>query len=247
MFFYLFLKSTILKNFETNPKFLSILLVGSVCYLVIHAFLSFTNPELFSRLKIYYCVVLLLDSVMTYYQYNNSASNTNNANNLNIDSSNKNFMEQIFELKDTMEGLVTKRDITSSQECQSLSPNPGPIPKQCKKSEPVNDDSNISENKAIQKTQNTDTPHNTDTTQNTETPLETPQKIKDHSNSQESINEPDNSSSLKVQGGGQSTKISDIIKKREIQPEKLVIEDSQSEMGSEIDFDITEFENTLKD
>ena len=238
MFFYLFLKSTILKNFETNPKFLSILLVGSVCYLVIHAFLSFTNPELFSRLKIYYCVVLILDSVMTYYQYNDSASslsNTNNTNNSNIDSSNKNFMEQIFELKDTMEGLVAKKDTTSSQESPSSSPNPNPNtnPKQDKKSEPVNDDSNISEHKAIQKTQ--------DTSQDTSP------EIKDNSVRKEPINELDNSSSLKVQGGGQSTKISDIIKKREIQPEKPVIEDSQSEMGSEIDFDITEFENTLKD
>ena len=228
MFFYLFLKSTILKNFETNPKFLSILLVGSVCYLVIHAFLSFTNPELFSRLKIYYCVVLILDSVMTYYQYNDSASslsNTNNTNNSNIDSSNKNFMEQIFELKDTMEGLVTQRDTTSSQESPSQNPDKNP--------KSVKDDSNISEHKAIQKTQ--------DTSQDTSP------EIKDNSVRKEPINELDNSSSLKVQGGGQSTKISDIIKKREIQPEKPVIEDSQSEMGSEIDFDITEFENTLKD
>ena len=233
MFFYLFLKSTILKNFETNPKFLSILLVGSVCYLVIHAFLSFTNPELFSRLKIYYCVVLILDSVMTYYQYNDNAKNINAANNTNIDSSNKNFMEQIFELKDTMEGLVTQRDTTFSQEC------PIPKPKPDKKPKSVKDDSNISEHKAIQKTQNTDTSQNTSQNSFSE--------IKGNSNSQESINEQDDSSSLKVQGGGQSTKISDIIKKREIQPEKLVIEDSQSEMGSEIDFDITEFENTLKD
>lgn len=239
MFFYLFLKSTILKNFETNPKFLSILLVGSVCYLVIHAFLSFTNPELFSRLKIYYWVVLLLDSVMTYYQYNDSANNANNANNSNIDSSSKNFMEQIFELKDTMEGLVAKKDTTSSQESPSSSPNPNTNPKQDKKSEPVNDDSNISEHKAIQKTQNTDTSQNTSQNSLSE--------IKGNSNSQESINELDNKTDLEVQEGGQSTKISDIIKKREIQPEKPVIEDSQSEMGSEIDFDITEFENTLKD
>jgi hypothetical protein len=165
---------------------------------------------------------------MTYYQYNDSASslsNTNNTNNSNIDSSNKNFMEQIFELKDTMEGLVTQRDTTSSQESPSQNPDKNP--------KSVKDDSNISEHKAIQKTQ--------DTSQDTSP------EIKDNSVRKEPINELDNSSSLKVQGGGQSTKISDIIKKREIQPEKPVIEDSQSEMGSEIDFDITEFENTLKD
>ena len=69
MFFYLYLKSNLIKSFETNPKFLSVMLIGSITYLIIHAFLSFIKPVLFSKIKIYFWIILLLDIVMTYHNY----------------------------------------------------------------------------------------------------------------------------------------------------------------------------------
>ena len=54
MFYYLFMKSSLIKKFETNPKFLSVFLVGSFCYMLVHAFLNFGAPDLFNKIKVYF-------------------------------------------------------------------------------------------------------------------------------------------------------------------------------------------------
>ena len=102
MFFYLYSNSNLIKSFESNPKYISILLFGSISYLLIHAFLSFTKPKLLSKIKMYFWIIISLDIILTYNNYNTSNSNSKESNN--------SFVEQIFNIKNSIDKLVLNRN-----------------------------------------------------------------------------------------------------------------------------------------
>ena len=70
MFFYLLSNSTLIKEEDENTKNIKILVYGSIAYIVLHATLFIGGEDcLFSGLKPYFWMLLLLDLAVLYLVY----------------------------------------------------------------------------------------------------------------------------------------------------------------------------------
>ena len=67
MFYYLLTHSTLLKKQNEKARLLSILLCGSIIYIVIHAYLSFNKSNIATTIKQYFWIFFILDMVMSYH------------------------------------------------------------------------------------------------------------------------------------------------------------------------------------
>ena len=67
MFYYLLYKSSLFNNQESDAKKISILLYGSITYIVIHAFINFTQNNTLMKLKPYFWSIWILDIIITLY------------------------------------------------------------------------------------------------------------------------------------------------------------------------------------
>ena len=79
---------------------IKLVLYGSIIYIVIHAFLSFSKSKILSKVKIYFWFILILDIVLTYMnRKNNNTTNNNN-------SKDNKFIKDIFDLKSNLHNIL---------------------------------------------------------------------------------------------------------------------------------------------
>jgi len=228
MLYYLINNSSILDKYDKKAKQIGILLCGSIIYIILHAIFSFSKKEILNKMKVYFWFILSLDIIISYMSFKNSPSNSNNSNSNNSNSEDvekKNLVEEMFNIKENINNLFkisTKKNI-------------------------IKEDSIINENSIIKETPNT-TPK---TTPNT-TPKTTPNTTIISSNKEDTNN--------KENIGKLSTPLNKLVKKQTEQHEHYeekeqnvhiqkkeieVFNDNSSMSGSEIGFNINDFEELL--
>ena len=250
MFYYLLNHSSLLNKQNEKAKNLSIILFGSLVYLAIHAFLSFNKNTSIQKIKQYFWFMFLLDIVMSYYSFIHKSKDDNDNDNDNDNESTDNkkehsFMEEIFSIKNKITEMISSNKNKSHQQDNSNNNNVNIKTNNKEKTdlqkekdalilqlkeELTNSKNNNSENIK----ENIIKEESIKSTKKLSTPIKI-LKIKKSNIQQQQ--EQDNSKKEII--NQEDKKINNTNKK------EIDFNDSASESGSEMDFDISEFQNTL--
>jgi hypothetical protein len=93
MIYYLLSNSSIVNNSDTDKKYLTTILYGTVIYIVLHAILNFNFKVLFDNIRIYFWLIVILDISVLYYNYNQNDSNKDIVNTIdNLRNKIKNYI-----------------------------------------------------------------------------------------------------------------------------------------------------------
>jgi hypothetical protein len=248
MFYYLLTHSTLLKKQNEKARYLSILLCGSIIYIVIHAYLSFNKSNIATTIKQYFWIIFILDMVMSYHSIksieDNDDLNKNKSDTTSHDTikEEKSFINEIFSLKDKITSFINgnekkelineKNEIILLLKEQMQNGTTEPSIKEEPKEEPK------------EETEET-------ITSNTQQPIQQQpiqqQPIQQQPIQQQPIQHND------IETHNLSTSIKKIKNqiKNQIQPTEQPTEnylnDSGSESGSDMDFDISEFQTSLEE
>jgi len=266
MFYYLLNHSSLLNKQNEKTKNLSIILFGSLVYLAIHAFLSFNKNTSIQKVKPYFWFMFLLDIVMSYYSFIYKSKDDND----NESQDNKkehNFMEEIFSIKNKISNMISSNKNESYQQENNNDKN--------RKEKKEKTDLQKEKDELILQLKNelSNTNTNTNTTTNTTTTTTnnntnnnnkeniqisdiTEDLIKDKPiKSSKKLSTPiKNLKKNKPKIQQQRSQVNDIKEKVSKEEEDKIentnkeenyFNDSASESGSEMDFDISEFQNSL--
>ena len=106
MLYYLINNSSIFEKYNVKAKEIAIILCGSIIYIVLHAILSFSKNENFSKLKVYYWFIFILDIIVSYLTLKN-----------NNDDKNKNsLVKEMFDIKENLQNVFSLSSKNSIEE-----------------------------------------------------------------------------------------------------------------------------------
>ena len=271
MFYYLLNHSSLLNKQNEKAKNLSIILFGSLIYLSIHAFLSFNKNTTIQKVKPYFWFMILLDIIMSYYSFIYKSKQDKNNNNESLDNKKEHsFMEEIFSIKNKITEMISSNknelqnqenknnnndnnnnENTSSEQKTDLQKEKDTLILQLKEelTNSKNHNSNNNSKEDLQLIENIEQPtiiQNNEEIMKEDTiistkKMSTPIKnlIKKKNNIQQIHKKSKLDNSIKEAINQQEEEINNTNKK------ELYFNDSASESGSEMDFDISEFQNTL--
>ena len=251
MFYYLLNHSSLLNKQNEKAKNLSIILFGSLIYLSIHAFLSFNKNTTIQKVKPYFWFMFLLDIIMSYYSViHNSKENKNDDEDSLDNKKEHSFMEEIFSIKNKISTMISSNKNESYQQENENKNN--------KNNKNNNEKSDLQKEKddlilKLKEELNNSKNNNSEHTQTIEN--------KEDTNKEETITSSKKLSTsiknlkknkLKIQQKQEqrNNDIEDQVNNEEdniktTNKEEITFNDSASESGSEMDFDISEFQNSL--
>lgn len=256
MFYYLLNHSSLLNKQNEKAKNLSIILFGSLIYLSIHAFLSFNKNTSIQKIKPYFWFMFLLDIVMSYYSFIHKSKDDNDNDNETLDNKKEHsFMEEIFSIKNKITEMISSNknesyqqennnnNKTNNKEKTDLQKEKDALILQLK--EELNNSNNNNNNNNNTK-ENIQISENKEQSIIKEEPIKSPKKlstpIKNLKKNKPNIQQQHQQSQdngIKETVNNEDEKIINTNK------EELDFNDSASESGSEMDFDISEFQNSL--
>jgi hypothetical protein len=249
MFYYLLNHSSLLNKQNEKAKNLSIILFGSLIYLSIHAFLSFNKNTTIQKVKPYFWFMFLLDIVMSYYSFIHNSKDDNNDESLD-NNKEHNFMEEIFSIKNKISNMISSNKTESYQQENENKNN--------KNNNNNNEKSDLQKEKddlilKLKEELNNSKNNNSEHTQTIEN-KEDINKEKTITSSKKLSTSIKNlkKNKLKIQQKQElsNNDIENQVNNEEdniktTNKEEITFNDSASESGSEMDFDISEFQNSL--
>lgn len=105
MFYYLLYKSSLFEKYNDKGKLVSVLLTGSIIYIIIHAFISFTKSNFINNLKSYFWIILILDIIINILNKDNVIITKS------LSDNNKSIINNLFSLKTKMNELFKKSNM----------------------------------------------------------------------------------------------------------------------------------------
>ena len=108
MIYYLLYNSSLFEDQEEDGKKMSILMYGSISYVVIHAFINFTQNDILLKLKPYFWLIWILDIIITVYNIFLKKKKIN--------------VTEIFDLKNDIQNLLTLNDNQINKESNKEKP-----------------------------------------------------------------------------------------------------------------------------
>ena len=264
MFYYLINNSSILNNQNEASSNIKLVLYGSIIYIVIHAFLSFSKNNILKKIKIYFWFMLILDVILTYMTKQKKSTIGKDGSN-NKDS---NFVKDLFDLKSNLQNIlkINKNDNNDNNDNIETDNNTSKELEELHElKEKINNNLSSTnktleppENNQVLKDNNTKYKIKKENTNNNSNILTI--NNNDNNNDNNDNNEKETSSKKTF-----STPLNKIINKKTItntnkinkkqkkesqddvkETGEQLFNDNSSLSGSEIDFDIAEFENTLE-
>ena len=108
MFYYLLNNSSVINSENISSSNIKLVLFGTVIYIVIHAFLSFSKSNVVKKLKVYFWFIFILDITITYMtkqktQLQNDKQQSSN-------KSSNSFVKDIFDLKSNIKNILNIKD-----------------------------------------------------------------------------------------------------------------------------------------
>lgn len=268
MFYYLLYYSSITNFKESDKKIYYTLLYGSILYIMIHAFMNFSPWSFLQKLINYFWAILCLDVAILIYNMKDHPDNwyqtlsvfrnhlnsvINNSDNItdindNIDeddnnnineneplnSDNDDAKRELLELKKELELIKNKKNLDLSTKDLMINEN-----------DILNNNSDFNNNTNI--SNHTVTNISNHTVSNIKsTPINRINSIKNKKNINELKQNENNVKELKHINSLQEKQIEKSeIEDRDIILNDKIISDTSSESGSELDFDLNDFEESL--
>ena len=96
MLYYLISNSSILKNHNKKAAQVGVILIGSIIYILIHAFLSFSKNQTFKKLIKYFWMLFALD--ISLFHFSKDKLETSN-------KENQSFIEELFSIKNKISNI----------------------------------------------------------------------------------------------------------------------------------------------
>lgn len=258
MFYYLLNHSSLLNKQNEKAKNLSIILFGSLIYLSIHAFLSFNKNTSIQKIKPYFWFMFLLDIVMSYYSFIHKSKDDNDNDNESTDNKkDHSFMEEIFSIKNKITEMISSNknesyqqennnnnnDKTNNKEKTDLQKEKDALILQLKEELNNSNNNNNNNNNTKEKIQISENKEQSiikeepiKSSKKLSTPIKNLKKNKPNIQQQQTKKQDNSKKEIINQ---EEEKINNINKK------EFDFNDSASESGSEMDFDISEFQNSL--
>jgi hypothetical protein len=237
MFYYLLNHSSLLNKQNEKAKKLSIILFGSLIYLSIHAFLSFNKNNIIQKIKPYFWLMFLLDIFMSYYSFIYKSKDDDDVDNdESLDNKqNHNFIEEIFSIKNKITDIISSNKMNNMEqnnENNSTKNNNEETTELQKEKDSLilqlKEDLKKSKNHSIINTNN-DNKNENETILNNKmsTPIKNLKK------------------NIQIIKNTPNIELLNIKEENPIIKENIELNDSASESGSEMDFDISDFKNSL--